>query len=174
MPSNAGLMSLSGKAVTAAIYLIVLGLLIWVAMDFYQRYQFHRDWKNKQHAESSAAVNTPQAINPQNTLQVANQRLFGDEKTALAPETMTQAPATRLNLILIGVIAAQDNGISKVIIQIDNSDVGVYSVGDKLPKGNATIEKIEATQVLLRRSGKLESLAIIRPELENTAEEVEE
>ena len=174
MPSDTGFMSLSGKAISAIIYLVVLGLLLWLAMDFYQRYQFHRDWKNEQNAESSAAVNKPQAINPQDTLLVANQHLFGDDKTAIESETITQAPATRLNLKLIGVIAAQNNSLSKIIIQIDNSDVGVYSIGDKLPKGNATIEKIETTQVLLRRNGKLESLAIIRPELENTAEEVEE
>jgi type II secretory pathway component PulC len=152
-------------ASSAAIYLIALALLLWAGLNLYQRYQFHQDWRNKQAIEEPATEKKSAAQAPKNTRQVADQHLFGEQLHAAIPVEITRAPATRLNLTLIGVIAAKEDGVSKVIIQIDKADVGVFSVGDSLPKGNATIERIEATQVLLRRNGKLESLAIIRPEL---------
>ena len=165
MPANKRTKEIHAIAGSTAIYMIALALLVWAGLDLYQRYQFHQGWKNKQPTEEPASTSKAAAQTPKNTRQVANQHLFGRPTQAAKPVEITQAPATRLNLTLIGVIAAKDNGVSKVIIQIDNADVGVFSVGDSLPKGNATIERIEATQVLLKRNGKLESLAIIRPEL---------
>lgn len=165
MPGSKRTQEIRAIAGSTAIYLIALALLIWAGLDLYQRYQFHQGWKNKQSIVEPVSTSKAAAQIPKNTRQVANQHLFGKPMQAAKPVEITQAPATRLNLTLIGVIAAKDNGVSKVIIQIDNADVGVFSVGDSLPKGNATIERIEATQVLLKRNGKLESLAIIRPEL---------
>ncbi|MEA1888783.1 MAG: type II secretion system protein N, partial [Pseudomonadota bacterium] len=169
MPNDGHLMSLSGKTASAVIYLLAFALLGWAAVDLYQRYQSHSEWKNERSAETPAAASAPQTSNPKSTLSVARQHLFGEKKTAQQVETITRAPATRLKLKLIGVIASHTGGASKVIIQIENADIGVYSIGDKLPQGNAIIEKIEPTQVLLRRNGKLESLAIIRPELEDVS-----
>jgi type II secretory pathway component PulC len=166
MPGEEQVKKLVGKASSAVIYMAALALLLWAGLDLYQRYQFHQDWRAKQKAEKPAAIKKPQVNSPQNTRQVANKHLFGKKKLADKPATITKAPATRLNLKLIGVIATQEEGVSKAIIQIGNANIGVYSTGDKLPKGNATIERIEGTQVLLLRNNKLESLAIIRPELE--------
>lgn len=165
MPANKRTKEINAIAGSTAIYMIALALLVWAGLDLYQRYQFHQGWKNKQSTVEPVSTSKAAAQTPKNTRQIANQHLFGKPIQATKPVEITRAPATRLNLTLIGVIAAKENGVSKVIIQIDNADVGVFSVGDSLPKGNATIERIEATQVLLKRSGKLESLAIIRPEL---------
>ena len=165
MPGEEQVKKLVGKASSAVIYMAALALLLWAGLDLYQRYQFHQDWRAKQKAEKPAAIKKPQVNSPQNTRQVANRYLFGKKKLDAKLAT-TKAPATRLNLKLIGVIATQEDGVSKAIIQIGNANIGVYSTGDKLPKGNATIERIEGTQVLLLRNNKLESLAIIRPELE--------
>ena len=172
MPGSKRKKEIKAIASWTAIYLIALALLLWAVLDLYQRYQFHQDWRNNQAKEEdpAAAIKT-EAQTPKNTRQVADQHLFGETLQAVRPVEITRAPATRLNLTLIGVIAAKEDGVSKVIIQIDNSDVGVFSVGDSLPNGNATIERIEATQVLLKRNGKLESLAIIRPELEGQPED---
>jgi general secretion pathway protein C len=165
MPASKTAKQIKAIAGATAITLLALALLLWAGLDVYQRVQYHQDWKNKQAAEGPATAKRPQARSPKNTRQVAKQHLFGQPLQAPQPVELTKAPATRLNLTLIGVIAAKGNGVSKVIIQIDNAEIGVFSVGDSLPKGNATIERIEKTQVLLRRNGKLESLAIIRPEL---------
>ena len=158
---------ITSASVSTALILVALGLLIWAGLDVYQRAKFHQDWKKDQLSPAPAAVTKTQQRKPENTRQVAKQRLFGQQKKTEQAVKVTKAPATRLNLKLIGVIAGKENGISKVIIQIDSAEIGVFSVGDKLPRGNAEIERIENTQVLLRRNGKLESLAIIRPELDN-------
>lgn len=171
MPGNKRSIEIKAIAGSTAIYLIALALLLWAGLDLYQRYQFHQGWKNKQSTEEPVSTSEAEPQIPKNTRQVANQYLFGKPIQITKPVEITRAPATRLNLTLIGVIAAKDDGVSKVIIQIDNADVGVFSVGDSLPKGNATIERIEATQVLLKRNGKLESLAIIRPELKEEERE---
>ena len=165
MPAKTAKQIKSASASTALI-LVALGLLIWAGLDVYQRAQFHQDWNKDQLSPAPATVTKSQQKKPQNTRQVANQHLFGQQQTAAQVVTVTKAPATRLNLKLIGVIAGKEDGVSTVIIQIDNAEIGVFSVGDRLPRGNAEIESIENTQVLLRRNGKLESLAIIRPELD--------
>ena len=153
---------------STTIYLLALALLAWAGLDVYQRYQFYQDRNNKLE-HTPAELNKARSLIAKDTKLVAQQHLFGKKPAEIQPVAITRAPATKLNLKLIGVIATSKDGVSKVIIQIDNSDVGVYSIGEKLPKGNATIEKIEATQVLLRRNGKLESLAIIRPKLEDAS-----
>lgn len=166
MPGEKQVKNYPGNITMVAITLIAIGLLSWAVLDAYQRYQYHQHWQSAQQAEKPAIASAPQRRAPTNTQQVARQYLFGKQAAKVEPATVTRAPATRLNLSLLGIIAARENSVSKAIIQIDNADVGVFSVGDALPKGNATIERIEATQVLLKRNGKLESLAIIRPELE--------
>lgn len=166
MPGEKQIKNYPGNISMLFITLIALGLLLWVVLDVYQRYQYHQRWQAAQQAEQPTIAASSQRPSPTNTRQVASQYLFGKKAAKVQPTAVvTKAPATRLNLSLLGIIAAQENGVSKAIIQIDNADVGVFSVGDALPKGNATIERIEATQVLLKRNGKLESLAIIRPEL---------
>ena len=167
MPGKKQVKNHPGSMPMLVITLIATGLLLWAVLDAYQRYQYHQRWQSALQTEQPAIAATPQRLSPTNTRQVANQYLFGKQAAKAQPAAVvTKDPATRLNLSLLGIIAAKENSVSKAIIQIDNADVGVFSIGDALPKGNATIESIEATQVLLKRNGKLESLAIIRPELE--------
>ena len=165
MPAKTAKQIKSASASTA-LTLLALGLLIWAGLDVYQRAKFHQDWKKDQLSPAPATITKTQQRRPKNTRQVAKQHLFGQQQKTAQTVEVTKAPATRLNLKLIGVIAGKGDGVSTVIIQIDNAEIGIFSVGDKLPRGNAEIERIENTQVLLRRNGKLESLAIIRPELE--------
>ena len=170
MPGEKQVKRYAGNISSIGITLLAFGLLLWAVVDIYQRYQFHQHWQSALQAEKADIAISPQLPEPANTGQVANQYLFGKQAAVQPVAVVTKAPATRLNLKLIGVIAAKKDGVSKAIIHIDNADIGVFSVGDSLPKGNATIERVEATQVLLRRNGKLESLAIIRPELSEQKE----
>ncbi len=155
---------------STAIYLLALALLAWAGLNAYERYRFYQDRNGKQQAQP-IELNKALSLTVKDTKPVARQYLFGKQRPDIQAVALTPAPATKLDLKLIGVIADSEDTVSNVIIQIGNSDVDVYSIGDKLPKGNATIEKIETTQVLLRRNGKLESLAIIRPELKNKDED---
>ena len=90
-------------------------------------------------------------------------------KAEPVPEVIN-APITRLKLTLLGAIAADNAEKSSAIIQIDNKQLAIVQVGDPLPGTNAKIHQIQPTQVVLMRNGKLERLAIIRPELETNAQ----
>lgn len=93
---------------------------------------------------------------------VAAMHLFGTAETA--PDTLAaaaaDAPETRLNLKLRGILAADPNEYSRAIIGSGNEDK-VYSVGAALP-GGASVEAVLADRVLLRRAGRLETLRLPR------------
>lgn len=93
---------------------------------------------------------------------VATMHLFGTAETA--PETLAaaaaDAPETRLNLKLRGILAADPSEYSRAIIGSGNEDK-VYSVGAALP-GGANVEAVLADRVVLRRAGRLETLRLPR------------
>jgi general secretion pathway protein C len=107
-------------------------------------------------APSIVPANQRQAI-----MQVANAHLFGKmERTALPQQT--QAPKTKLNLVLRGVIAADPMTLSHAIIaRGKKGNEEVYAIGEKMP-GGITIEEIHADHVILNRSGRLETLQLIK------------
>lgn len=93
---------------------------------------------------------------------VAAMHLFGTAESQ--PEALAaaaaDAPETRLNLKLRGILAADPDEFSRAIISSGNEDK-VYSVGGTVP-GGATVEAVLADRVLLRRSGRLETLRLPR------------
>jgi len=95
--------------------------------------------------------------------QVANAHLFGEMIRTAVPQ-QTKAPETKLNLVLRGVIAADPMGLSHAIIARGKAgQEEVYAIGDKMP-GGITIESIHADHVVLNRSGRLETLQLIKDE----------
>lgn len=98
---------------------------------------------------------------------VANAHLFGhaeaprDDLAAAAAD----APETRLNLKLRGILAADDPEYSRAIITSGNQDK-VYSVGDAVA-GGASVEAVLADRVLLRRGGQLETLRLPRESMDS-------
>lgn len=68
------------------------------------------------------------------------------------------APETRLNLVLRGVIAAQAAELSRAIIASGNEE-SLYAIGASVP-GGASIHAILPEKVILRRAGQLETLTL--------------
>jgi len=93
---------------------------------------------------------------------VAAMHLFGTAETV--PEALAaaavDAPETRLNLKLRGILAAEPAEFSRAIIGSGNDDK-VYAVGAAVP-GGASVEAVLADRVLLRRAGRLETLRLPR------------
>lgn len=98
---------------------------------------------------------------------VANAHLFGhadaprDDLAAAAVD----APETRLNLKLRGILAADEPRYSRAIITSGNQDM-VYAVGDAVA-GGASVEAVLADRVLLRRGGRLETLRLPRESMDS-------
>jgi len=92
--------------------------------------------------------------------QLPSWHLFGKVGAGLAKKTDApkEAPKTRLRLVLKGVFTGEQGGESGAIIEEIGRTTEYYRLGDKVA-GNATLEEVYSDRVLLRRSGKLETLA---------------
>ncbi|MGA9855295.1 MAG: type II secretion system protein GspC [Gammaproteobacteria bacterium] len=87
--------------------------------------------------------------------KLANMHLFG----AAEVSSPTDAPATTLNLILRGIVAAASNSKESLAIISSNGTEEMYSVGAQLP-GGAQIQSIYPDRVLLSIDGRIQSLQL--------------
>jgi len=90
-------------------------------------------------------------------LSTAN--LFGESEKVVAQQSQ-EAPETKLNLTLKGVLAMTPSTMASAIIaQGKAGQEDIYSVGDKMA-GGVLIKDIFPTYVVLERSGRLETLRL--------------
>ena len=90
-------------------------------------------------------------------MQLPDQHLFGGSGTA-------DLPITSLQLHLIGIIQADPEGASHVIISSAGQPGKVYQTGDTLTSG-VHIKSITADGVILENGGRMEKLPLSRPPL---------
>lgn len=90
---------------------------------------------------------------------VAERHLFGELEAAAKAATarVVDAPKTRLNLTLRGIIPAIEGGEPFALIAEGGGGEHPYRPGDSLA-GGAMVEAIHADRVLLKRGGRLETL----------------
>ncbi len=101
---------------------------------------------------------TPLVQRPQYTPETArNWKLFGDAATPVTTGT-ERAPATSLSLQLLGTFSTGNDRLSGAVIAERGKEGELFRIGAAVP-GGATLEKVEANKVLLRRRGQLETLA---------------
>ena len=88
---------------------------------------------------------------------ISQAHLFGIYQQSAATPQAQDAPETRLNLVLKGVLAAEPMSKASVIISLGkNGKEDIYSIGDQV--ASATLKEIYADRVILQRSGQLETL----------------
>ncbi len=87
--------------------------------------------------------------------------LFGEAGKAApkAAPKRVDAPDTRLNLKLHGVLASDNAVIARAIIADGKGLDDAYAVDDKLP-GNAVLKEIHADRIILEHRGRLETLRL--------------
>lgn len=107
---------------------------------------------------SSAAAGQSRAADIRS---IAQWHLFGDViKVAPKPVAqVTEAPDTRLNLKLRGLLASSDPVMARAIIADGKGVEEAYKVDQKLP-GNAVLREIYADRVILEYRGRLEALRL--------------
>lgn len=105
----------------------------------------------------------------QKLIQLNNAHLFGQANSPVIKQATNNAPETTLNLILRGIFATQPMKFASVIISTSKRGKElIYGLGDSVP-GNATIEEIHATHVILMRNGRLETLKLPEKSIGGTA-----
>jgi len=95
----------------------------------------------------------------QTVQQITQAHLFGQYQASSAAPAQTDAPETRLNLTLKGVLAATPMAEASAIIAIGkNGPEDIYSVGDRV--SSATVKEIHPDRVILERNGRYETLRL--------------
>ena len=94
---------------------------------------------------------------------ILQRQLFGAGATTSPVATQTsQTPVTNLALTLQAIFSAPNSDNSNAIIAGPDGSAKNYRVGSSLAD-SATVERIDADQVVIKRDGKLETLRFPRP-----------
>ena len=158
------MMSSLGKFSTGiSLNLIALAALGWVGWDAWQRGIIDGlDITPARVAAEPIASGAPRVdINA-----IVRAHLFGQERRVAKP-VERQAPPTRLNLKLVGIISVgkADQGIA--LIESGRGKQESVRVGQAIGNTDAMLAEVAPDHVLIERNGRLEKLAIKRPELES-------
>ncbi len=106
---------------------------------------------------------TADAAQPSDFQQLADLHLFGqarpDEDARGPGGAPLDAPETRLNLTLRGILFNSMGEMARAIIAAPGQPDQHYRIGDDLP-GGATIDAIYADRVMLLRNGRYETLRL--------------
>jgi general secretion pathway protein C len=98
--------------------------------------------------------------------------LFGkaEERAAAPPEpVVTEAPKTRLNVKLTGLVSGLDPAMGSAVIESRGAEFG-YAVGDSIEGTNATLYQVFNDRVLLSVAGRFETLMLDGVEFTRIAE----
>jgi general secretion pathway protein C len=107
----------------------------------------------------SKASGRQKSAQQQKIQQISNAHLFGQYQAVVTKVTKTDAPETRLNLILKGVLASVPMTNASAIIALGKrGKEDIFGIGDKV--SSATVREIHADHVILERAGKLETLRL--------------
>ena len=93
--------------------------------------------------------------------QISQWHLFGEVQkvSPVAVAKVSDAPDTRLNLKLRGILASDDPALAIAIIADGKGMEDAYALEAKLP-GNAVLKEIYADRVILEYRGRLEALRL--------------
>lgn len=98
--------------------------------------------------------------------QIRAWHLFGAAETGkTAGPAPIDAPETRLNLVLRGVLSSDDPVEARAIIAEPNGNENYFRVGSALP-GGAELKEIHADRIILLRAGRHETLRLPREGME--------
>lgn len=127
-------------------------------------------------AQSSPQVNNSQASRPSegnklNLARLKSLNLFGDmteQPSATVQQQVTEAPETRLNLTLSGVVATNDPSIAAAIIE-NRGTQNTYGIDDEIDGTNATLAEVYADRVIIENGPRRETLMLDGIEYTNEA-----
>jgi general secretion pathway protein C len=109
-----------------------------------------------------APVSTSNGRSGVNLSKIQQLNLFGDAAAAPKVETtekVTDAPETRLNLTLTGVVASTEKNSGTAIIENRGSQA-VYGLGEKIEGTNATLQTVYNDRVIIRNGVRNETLML--------------
>ena len=106
-------------------------------------------------------ISSPSGQNGVNIAKIQQLNLFGNAaaKPAEPVAEVTDAPETRLNLTLTGVVASSEQEAGTAIIENRGSQT-VYGLGEKIEGTNATLQKVYNDRVIIKNGVRNETLML--------------
>ena len=166
------LSSQSIRLINIVSLLAALTLAAWAGHDIYQRINHH---KSDQQVFTFSNEIGSSLGGPQFLTKVIESHLFGVvpkkiEKPVEKPKpVVVEAPKTRLNLVLTGIVSAIPREDGLAMIEVKRGETSVVRVGQEIGKSGATLHEIWDDHVLIDRQGSIEKLQIERLTLELTS-----
>lgn len=143
-----------------------VGVIIWTVSGFADRYELLGLSINKD--PIVPVSNEHRSEVTYNVDRIVAAHLFGEPKKA--KQQLGQAPKTKLKLILLGVLATDNDSYARALIQVQSKKMRAYSVGDVIEGTDAALHKVESQRVILDRKGRFESLVMLRKNVAMAAE----
>jgi general secretion pathway protein C len=107
---------------------------------------------------TAPTASPPSARSPAyDAIAIGNAHLFGVAATPTASGDAANAPSTTMNLVLAGLLAADDPKTGYAIIGENAAGAKVVSVGEEIP-GGARLHSVYADRAVIERAGVLESV----------------
>lgn len=103
---------------------------------------------------------------PKSQIDISKLNIFGKAQTKIVKRNISNVPKTSLNLELQGIFASENKTASKALIAPKGKSGELYNIGDKLP-GNAALDSVFTTYVLIKRGSRIEKLAFPEGKLAN-------
>ncbi len=145
------------------IVIVLAAYLLAYAADLTWRLIPKPDAANSQQSHSLNASNSKSSSASQkaNLAAIKRLNLFGDlaAKPAVVQETVTDAPETRLNLTLTGVVATNEPSIAAAIIE-NRGMQNTYGIDDEIEGTNATLKQVFADRVIIQNGLRNETLML--------------
>ena len=106
-------------------------------------------------------ISSPSGKSGVNIAKIQQLNLFGNAaaKPAEPVAEVTDAPETRLNLTLTGVVASSEQEAGTAIIENRGSQA-VYGLGDKIEGTSATLQKVYNDRVIIKNGVRNETLML--------------
>jgi general secretion pathway protein C len=114
---------------------------------------------NKGNGQNFKSDNTNQAVD---IAKIQSLNLFGQTNEAEIEEPeieMADVPETKLNLTLSGLVASDNKSISAAIIEYQGKQE-TYGIGDIIIGTRANLEQVLMDRVIIKQSGRLETLML--------------
>jgi general secretion pathway protein C len=122
---------------------------------------FPQPEENNQQVTSQRKTSAVSANNNRlNLADVKKLNLFGDlTAKPVVEKVVTDAPVTRLNLTLTGVVANSTEGQGAAIIE-NRGQQQTYGIGEKIEGTNATLKEVHADRVIIKNGAANETLML--------------
>jgi type II secretory pathway component PulC len=153
------------RLVNVLFFAIGFAVFAWAAIDAAERLGTRVFTSGSSQKDGASAAEDLRGPEREYSIdRIAASHLFGAPAPEHRPDP-ENAPETRLQMSLIGLISSEDPRMARALIRVNSSPVKGYRVGEQIAGTDATLHRVENLRVLLERGGAFESLALPRSDL---------